>query len=380
MKRVAGALALVAVMIAAACGGANGNKTDDGASPRTTVTIGRAGSRRVTTTDHVAMAAPPRAYAVRYRVEQAYGGRVTTTTATLLVDRPFRTRLEIRGGAREVSLRVAQLGYLGTRTGSRARVLTASPAASFEAMRPDLVLTDTAGEVRSVLGRACEIHRLGAPLLDNNGTLVPGDTVDVCVDAGGLVLEQVERADGEVRRRWLATAVDETATVKDADVRLAGVTPQSPQEGGGSLQEIDPTTAPPGTFWQLDAPPPGFQRVGRYAVVPPQTARTDDENTRSQVIAGIVDVFTQGGDVLIVDQGGTLGQVPPFGAADNSTGVDLGELAKSAEWFPTPTGFEVRALLPPGRYVKVVGTLPVEDLIAVARSLYPITGTGITYR
>lgn len=378
MRRAGTALVLVAVLTTAACGG-GGNDNDD-ASPRTTVTISRAGSSRVTTTDHIAMGAPPRTYEVRYRVAEAHGGRVTSTTARLLVDRPFRTRLEIREGDREVSLRVAHLGYLGTRTGSRARVLTASPAPSFEGMRPDLVLTDATGEVRSVLGRECEVHRLGAPLLDNDGKLVPGDTVDVCVDAGGLVLEQVERAAGEIRRRWLATAIDETTTVKDADVRLAGVARQSPQQGGGSLQEIDPTTAPPGTFWQLDTPPPGFQRVGRYAAVPPQAARTDDENTRAQVLAGIVDVFTRGGDVLMVDQGGTLGQVPPFGVADNSTAVDLGELAKSGEWYPTPTGFEVRALLPPGRYVKVVGTLPVEDLIAVARALHPITGTGITYR
>ena len=40
-----------------------------------------------------------------------------TTTAMLTVDRPFRSRLEVRDGKRLVSLRVGDLDYLGEQSG-----------------------------------------------------------------------------------------------------------------------------------------------------------------------------------------------------------------------------------------------------------------------
>ncbi|MEA3055260.1 MAG: hypothetical protein QOD30_692 [Actinomycetota bacterium] len=376
MRRI-GAL-LLAVALLGACGGGGGNDDD---TSHTTPTIGRAGSTAVTTTAHVVIGAPPDTYEVHYRIEEVHRGRSETSTARLLVDAPFRSRLEIRRSTALVSLRVADLHYLGTRTTSGANVLTPSPRPAVDAVRADLVLHDESGDVRSVAGRECEMHQLGAPLLDNDGTYVAGDSVDVCVDHDGLVLEQLERVDGVLTRRWIATAVDATAVVTDDDVHLAGVAARAAKDGGGSVQAIEPSSAPPGSFWQLDAPPAGFTRVGRYAVVPPQGARPDDENTRSQVLAGIVDVFVRGSDVLVIDQGGTLGQVPPpLPTVTGSAGVDLGALAKAAESYAMPWGAEVRALLPPGRYVLVSGTLPSGDLIAVARQLHEIQGQGITYR
>jgi hypothetical protein len=378
MRRL-GAL-VVALALLAACGGGGGRDGGDRAA-RTTPTIGRVGSTPVHTTGHVAIAPPPKTYEVRYRIEEVHRGTTETSTARLLVDAPFRSRLEIRRGTTLVSLRVADLHYLGTRTSTGANVLTPTPGPAVDAVRPDLVLHDEGGDVRSVAGRTCEMHQLGSALLDGDGTLGSGDTFDVCVDAAGFVLEQLERVDGVLTRRWVATSVDTTATVTDDDVHLAGVAPRPAKDGGGSVQDIEPTTAPPGSFWQLDAPPAGFTRVGRYAVVPPQGARPDDENTRSQVLAGIVDVFARGIDVLVVDQGGTLGQVPPpLPTVRDSAGVDLGALAKAAESYATPWGAEVRALLPPGRYVLVGGTLPSGVLVDVARQLHEITGQGITYR
>jgi hypothetical protein len=378
MKRI-GAL-VIGLALLAACGG-GGNKIPDGSASRTTPTIGRDGSTRVHTTDHVVIGAPPDAYEVRYRIEEVHRGTSERSTARLLVDEPFRSRLEIRRGSTLVSLRVADLHYLGTRTSAGATVLTPTPGPSVDAVRPDLVLHDERGEVRSVLGRTCEMHQLGGPLLDGDGTFKSGDTVDVCVDAHGLVLEQLERVDDLLTRRWIATAVDATATVNENDVHLAGLAARPAKDGGGSVQDIEPTSAPPGSFWQLDAPPVGFTRLGRYAVVPPQGARPDDENTRSQVIAGVVDVFVRGSDVLVVNQGGTLGQVPPpLPNVAGSAGVDLGALAKTGESYTTPWGAEVRALLPPGRYVLVDGTLPSGDLVDVARQLHEIQGNGITYR
>jgi hypothetical protein len=369
---------VAAVALAAACSG--GSKGDD-AAPHTTVTIGRAGSTSVDTTAHVAIGAPPDTYEVRYRIEEVHDDRAESSTARLLVDEPFRSRLEIRRGSTLVSLRVADLHYLGTRTPTGAVVLTSTPAPAVDAVRPDLTLHDQSGDVRRIVGRTCEMHQLGSALLDGDGTFTAGDTFDVCVDANGLVLEQLERVDDVLTRRWIATSVDTAATVTDDDVRLPGVAARPAKAGGGSVQDIEPTTAPPGSFWQLDAPPSGFTRVGRYAVVPPQGADPNDEKTRAQVMAGVVDVFVRGSDAVIVDQGGTLGHVPPpLPPVAGSAGVELGALAKAAASYATPWGAEVRALIPPGRYVLVSGTLPAGDLVTIARQLHEIQGQGITYR
>lgn len=373
--------ALVVALALAACSSGGDDDKGGAAKHATPTTIGRAGSVRDSTVPSIAIGEPLDSYAVTYRVETARDGAVRTSTATLAVDRPFRSRLELRSGSTVESLSVADFSLRGTRTATGgATVLTAVPAAAPDDVRTDLVAGEGTGEVRTVLRRRCEVHRFGAPLLGGGDRVVHGAAVDACIDAEGLVLEQVARRGRSITSRWVATEVDTSAHLGAADVSLPDVAVKAADDGGGSVQPIDPASAPQGTFWQLDAPPAGFVRRGRYAVVPPQSARLDDENTRAKVVAGIVDVFVRGRDVLIVDQGGTLGQVPPFGTDPNSTLVDAGELARNAEWFLTPTGAELRALLPPGHYVKVLGTLTPDEIIAVARQLHPIEGQGITYR
>ena len=354
------------LVVLAACGG-GGAKS-----------IGRDGSVRVDTPAAVQVGRPLDAYAVEYRVEEQDGAKVRVTDATLTVDRPFRSRLETRDGKKVQSLRVADFAYLGTRDADGASTaLTAAPAAAPGEMRADLILPDRGREVRRVAGRDCQVHRFGAPLLD--GDVVAGDTVDECIDGDGLVLEEVVHAHGAITRRWLARSVDMSPRTNTSMFRVPDVKPRPAAEGGGSVQAVDPDTAPAGQFWRLDDRPAGFALQGRYAVVPPQKARPDDPVTRAEVVAGIVDVFTRGSDVLLIDQGGTLGQIPPFGTKAGSELVDLGVLAKTAESFLVPTGAEVRALIPPGRYVKVSGSLPEARLVAIARTLEPIDGTGLTY-
>ena len=85
--------------------------------------------------------------------------------------------------------------------------------------------------------------------------------------------------------------------------------------------------------------------------------------------------------VIVINQGGTLGQVPPaLPTVTGTAGVDLGALAKAAESYAMPWGAELRALLPPGRFVLIGGTLPSGDLVDIARQLHEIQGQGITYR
>ena len=333
---------------------------------------------RVDTPSAVHIGEPIDAYAITYRVEEQDDGDVRIETVRLTVDRPFRSRLETRDGDRVVSLRVADFTYLGTRDESgNETVLTAAPAAAPGDVRADLIVGDGGREVRRVAGRVCQVHRFGAPLLD--GDVVAGAAVDECIDGDGLVLEEVVHDGGAIVRRWLAESVDTSPRVDAGEFRLPDVSPLPVAEGGGSARAVDPATEPPGQFWTLDAPPTGFALKGRYSVVPPQEARTDDPVTRPQVIAGVVDVFTRGSDVLLIDQGATLGRVPPFGAHPEGELVDLGVLARTGEWFLTPIGAEVRALIPPGRYVKVSGSLLADRLIAIAQALRPVEGEGLRF-
>lgn len=361
---------LVLAVLVAACGSGNSHSS----TPPTT--IGRGGSKVVTTVAAVPIGAPLDTYSVRYRVEEVDGDDVSISTSTLTVDRPFRSRIDLGRTTRR-----ADFGYLGTDQ----EVVTAAPAPAPVDVRSDLLFGGDKGrEVRSVAGRDCQVHRLGAPVL--SGIVVPageseGVTADDCVDADGLILEEVVTNDDQrTTSRWIATKVDTAPTVAGDEFRIAGATPKPAAAGGGSLQEVDPTSSSLGRFWQLDEPPAGFIHHGRYAIVPPQSASTDDIEVRGQVVAGVSDVYVRGIDVVIVEQGGTLGQVPPFGVTPYSRLIDLGELGRTAEWFLTPSGAEVHVLIPPGRYVKVLGTMPAPEVIAIARSLTPIEGTGLVYR
>src|SRR5205823_3628561 len=62
----------------------------------------------------------------------------------------------------------------------------------------------------------------------------------------------------------------------------------------------------------LPVAPAGFVETGRYAVVPPQPRTPLDPSARLRLVSGVRDVYVRGADVIVVDQGGTLGGVAPF--------------------------------------------------------------------
>jgi hypothetical protein len=372
MRRVVAVL-LAGALLAACSGG------DDDATSSKPVRIGRAGSVEVDSPTSVTVGAPLTAYAVSYRIEETDGDEVRTTSAELLVVRPYRSRLETldEDGAR-VALRVVDFARTDqVKPGEDAKAFMPVPGPSPDDVRSDL-LGPADGEVREVAGRACQVHHFGAPILA--GRIIDGDTTDTCIDADGIVLEEVVTAEDEITSRWLATDVDTEPVVDDADFVIAGAEVVPAAEGGGSVQEVEPDSMPPGTFYVLDAPPAGFTHRGRYAVVPPQDARPDDEKTRARVIAGVADVYERGIDVVVVEQGGTLGQVAPFGAEPDKPTIDsFDNVPGVADAGPTIHGGEVRVLVPPGRYVKVSGTLPIDDLIAITKRLQGVPGTQLVY-
>lgn len=338
----------------------------------------------------VHLGTPPSSYAITYRVEERDGDAVRTTTARLAVDRPFASRFTTSEGpppgAEILTDRVTDLGVFAQRSGTGAPVaLTAAPAPAAGDVRADVLLPAMidAGaaerrERRSVVGRRCQVYRLGGSI--TSGEVARGEPdsdtyADVCIDADGLVLEELTVDNGQPQTRWLAVEVDTDA---DVDVVLEGAEPVPVQQGGGSLRPVDPRSRSLGEFWELREPPEGFERMERYAVVPPRPGDPADPNTRRQLVAAVTDVWRVGDDVLIVDQGGTIGQVLPFPPHPHGRPVELGALGEG-EWFFVPTGAEVRVVRPPGRFVRVTGTLPPEDLIELARSLNAVDGAGLVY-
>ena len=143
--------------------------------------------------------------------------------------------------------------------------------------------------------------------------------------------------------------------------------------GGGSVRRVDPASRPPGTFFELSGPPPRFSDHSRYAVVPPQGATTTDPARRNSVVAGVSDVFVRGPDIIVVDQGATLGGVPAFPEQPGAAKLDLGAVG-SATVLPWLGGNELRVSRPNGHYVRLAGTVPVSELAAVGRDLHPVEG------
>jgi hypothetical protein len=84
--------------------------------------------------------------------------------------------------------------------------------------------------------------------------------------------------------------------------------------------------------------------------------------------------------MITVERGARLDKADPWEADDRFPDVDLGPVVGTGEFLAGVTGGEVRALLGSGRFVRVYGTAPLADLVAVARSLHQTdTGTGPVY-
>jgi hypothetical protein len=202
---------------------------------------------------------------------------------------------------------------------------------------------------------------------------------EFCIDSAGLVLMTRGKASLEI-----ATKVTLDTTVKSAAELTASLAEGFTDPDQGSIRPMHPDSAPPGTDYSLDAPPAGFELVGRYAVAP-LTAEVLKRSSL-KVVAGIVDVYVRGGDALVIERGGKLDRTKvgdeDLGTLVDSRDVDLGHLGtgKAGTGGVAPFGYrEVRAFPATGRYVVVAGTLPEAELLAITRSLRQWPGTTIQY-
>jgi hypothetical protein len=233
--------------------------------------------------------------------------------------------------------------------------------------RPDTYPPDVAPRFRrTIAGRVCASYVI--------------DDDEYCVDKQGIVL--LTRTVNSVEFARKVTVGNET---KSAEALTRALAKGFANSDRGSIRPIDPDTAPEGaTDYSLDAPPDGFALVGRYAVVP-LTAEILKRNSR-QVVAGVVDVYVRGGDAVVVERGGKLDTSEvgdqDLGTLLNAQDVDLGLIGAGNVGIGGVGAFgyrEVRATPSKGRYVVVAGTLPADQLVAIARDLKGWPGNGMRF-
>jgi hypothetical protein len=282
--------------------------------------------------------------------------RLRPATETRSVVRPLN----------ETGSQIRRLGFVREAGAGESRVTLMRPLP--DDPRPRLYLGDapTPRQERTVAGRRCAVHVVGA--------------TEYCVDAAGLVLVARDRDTLEIATK--VTRGNETRSVAQLRAPLAKGFLDTTR---GSIRPVDPDTAPGGvTDYSLDAPPDGFTLVGRYAVVPVSKELLARSSRR--VIAGIVDVYVRGADAVMIERGGKLDTTTvdesDLGSLVDVRDVDLGALGIGKVGIAGigPWGYrEVRATPSQGRYVVVAGTLAEDQLIALARALQPWPGTELRY-
>lgn len=344
----------------------------------------------------------PDRYAITYRITDTASDTVSRSTEDIVVRRPFDARLVVREGwtpgqGSVRARRTTTITKLGSTGGDgRWTLFFLPPALATTDVRfgaaLDQALADgavVAREQRRVGDRVCQVFRAGSSL--QAGLLTPYEPgspsfADVCVDAEGMVLEEVWSIDGKRVQRRLAIDVktgddvpaslvaDDTFAIP-ADAQTVPVA-----QGGGSARRVDPNSRPPGAFRVLpdDHVPDGFVFTDRWAVVSPRLdilrdpTRTGEPSSTSS----LVDVYVRGPDVILIDRGATTGD-GKLPEAMVTQPVDLGGLG-IGEAITDFRMNEVRATA--GRdFVRVQGTVPIPILVEVAQALTVVEGGELVY-
>ena len=365
---------------------------DDGGAraPIALAELDRTGSDEVPGAPPVEVTSTPASFRITYRVEDV-GPEIGYRTDVVSVRRPWESLLVSRSGrppgTKELSSQVATFGQRTNRNADQQPVvLELGPVLPASDLRLAGVLgpATEAGrierrEVRRVAGRTCQVYR-SADYLSATVLSPPTDELyaDSCVDAAGLLLEEVLVSDGKPIARRVAVEVEEDVALGD-DLFPSGEPSLPASEGGGNMRRLADGTTPPGPFFVADAIPAGFTTMGRYSVVPPQAENFGEDISREDFRrAQIADVYVRGTDVLVVEQGAKLRGAAPFEIDPANPTVDVAPFGPGEVRYGG-VGVQVRVLRPEGRFFQATGTLPAEELAAVLRSLREVPGGELVF-
>jgi hypothetical protein len=337
----------------------------------------------------------PSAYSVTYAVTTAGGA---PATERLWVRRPFDS-VDITYAGSQPSgtpslVTVYRLGVQVLKAVSAQAGLLRIPAGPApQDVRADVFLPaalhahklKVVGHGR-VLGRPCLVFRSTATLRAGPlPTLRPGSTyVDTCIDSAGIVLRESQIRSGRTLLDRLAVQVQTgDAAVATAPFDMTG-TPTPYDSGGGAFTPLTLTSRPPGGSWEIARLPHGFTHLGRFAVVPPQPqlfGQGGNGYGSMGLPGGLVtemdDVYVRGADVIVLQQGSTLNGAT-FTPPANSDSIDLDRLGHG-QLLIAGNGSTIVAEPGNGKgFVRLAGTLPTDDLIAMMRALARQPGGTLT--
>jgi hypothetical protein len=305
-------------------------------------------------------------------------------TEELFINRPFASYEEAISGGKPYLVTAMRLGEQVFRSNAGTATLVHT---TFSPSRRDIRLDTVAryatktnrlrliGRAR-VRGETCFVFRSAAAL--NSGPLasIPKRSfVDSCIDHRGLLVYERTTSDGKVVSERTATRVALGGSPGDYSMRGDEIPANS---GGGAMRALTMDSRPSsGPFWDIANPPAGFRHTGRYVVIPSQPHAFADPNAFSPNAAGlpgslvvsIDDVYVRGSDALVIEQGSTVNDAK-FAAPSGGQDVDLGGVLGRGQLLASASASEVVAEPHDGtRFVRVVGTLPPDDLIAIARQM-----------
>jgi hypothetical protein len=227
------------------------------------------------------------------------------------------------------------------------------------------------------------VYRTGSTVMA--GELAPvgskaGEYADICVDARGLLLEEVWVQNGLPLQRRVATSLHLDAALPDDRFTLPGEQPLTIEQGNGILREVEPDSAFEGTVYRLADGPAGYVYRGRYVVSPPKLSVNqsplDGDGGAEQV--SMVDVWDRGPDLVVLSQTIAASAVALPNEATGAETIDV-PIGKAASVVDLRSN-EIRIALPEARFLRVAGTRPSADLVALVGTLRAETGTGLRFR
>ena len=346
-------------------------------------------------TGALAITKPLSSYDIIYDSTYNSSGRSSTSTNDYLIQRPFNSLLSIKSADPEANTdftAVSSLGIYSNVSGGTPNAQTNIPTAGLADFRYDASLADllTAGtyvlrERRTLIGRECQLYRTGqSPETYALAVPTATDFADLCIDASGLILEEITVVSGNFQEHIVATSVNESPTI-GADTFKAVAAPPALSASGTSLTDLDAAKPPVPGYWGFTTLPTGYTLKGRYTfaqniadpsadtastvpTTPPATESTDTTVAKTIVVPSYVDVFTNGIDYIVIHQGPT--SVLPTDDARSATATTSALLGsvKTASGV-TGTTMLIAPPSPASWFLEVSGTLAKDALAKIADTL-----------
>jgi hypothetical protein len=322
---------------------------------------------------------PAEAYRIVYQVTTPDAA----TTEELQVRRPFGAHVIQRDADGEISAqRWSALGAVVTQArGAEVASLSVAAATALGDSRLDRVAAEliaagrlTEGASAAVGGRRCTYfgERTTAAALpsgaDPNLTEAEriNTVVDRCVDGQGIVLEERWSSPGGERLLTKRATTLQVGDDAELDLDPPDAVPAAAERGNGFFQPLDRDAGVPFAERFSLPDPEGFRFEGRYLVVPPRVGASDPSSAVGLEL--VTDVWVRGADVVLFDQGAGTGGATPFDDRLVWREIALPELG-TAVLAGDIRAAEVRVRRPGGGFVRLAGTVPVDELLALAETI-----------